>query len=282
MIYSTPETGTHIVNGGLLATWNANGAENGWLGYPTTDAVCGLAHGGCKQSFQTGIEYWSPAGGAHPLNGALRATWDALGSESSWLGYPTSDAVCRLWGNGCMQSFQYGAEYWSPATGTHPVNGALRATWAANGAESGWMGYPTSDAVCGLRGGGCLQTFQTAAEYWSPASGAHPVNGALRSAWAALGSENSWLGYPTSDAICGLAGGGCKQAFQTGMEYWMAVTGTHTVNGALRAAWEATGAENGPLLYPVTDARCDSSGCLQTFELGSLFWSSATGRVTRR
>jgi uncharacterized protein with LGFP repeats len=37
--------------------------------------------------------------------------------------------------------------------------------------------------------------------YWSPASGAQPVTGAIYAAWGTLGYEHSALGLPTSGEI---------------------------------------------------------------------------------
>ncbi len=68
------------------------------------------------------------------------------------------------------------------------------------GWERSSFGYPRTDEFCGLRNGGCGQHFQyrNGSIYWSPASGAHPVEGKIKGAWADLGWEKSWLGYPTS------------------------------------------------------------------------------------
>ena len=44
-------------------------------------------------------------------------------------------------------------------------------------------------------------TFERGAVYWSPASGAEPVTGAIYKAWGALGFERGALGLPTSGEI---------------------------------------------------------------------------------
>jgi hypothetical protein len=44
-------------------------------------------------------------------------------------------------------------------------------------------------------------TFVHGSIYWSPKTGAEPVSGAIRDAWAALGYERSPLGLPTSGEI---------------------------------------------------------------------------------
>ena len=106
--------------------------------------------------------------------------------------------------------------YWSPATGAKAVVGAIGARWAAQGWETGPLGYPVSDETCGLRGGGCFQQFQGGSVHFTPATGAQATWGAIRDRWAAQGWETGLLGYPVSGEICGLRGGGCFQQFQGG------------------------------------------------------------------
>ncbi len=49
----------------------------------------------------------------------------------------------------------------------------------------------------------------------------------MRDKWMSMGAENSRLGYPTTDEICGLKDGGCYQTFQGGYLVWSPATGTH-------------------------------------------------------
>jgi hypothetical protein len=98
-VYWSAAGGAHTVHGAIRSAWTARGAENGWLGYPTSDELA-LIGGGVAQFFQTGTMYWSPVGGAHTVHGAIRGAWAARGSESGWLGYPTSEIVARRGGGG--------------------------------------------------------------------------------------------------------------------------------------------------------------------------------------
>ncbi|MBP3034795.1 D-alanyl-D-alanine carboxypeptidase family protein [Arthrobacter sp. zg-ZUI100] len=50
---------------------------------------------------------------------------------------------------------------WSPETGSQPVRGAIRTAWAAEGAESGGLGYPVAAQTC--TDGNCTQTFERGA-----------------------------------------------------------------------------------------------------------------------
>jgi L,D-peptidoglycan transpeptidase YkuD (ErfK/YbiS/YcfS/YnhG family) len=96
--------------GAIRAEWGATGYENGRLGYPITNEVCGLTGGGCYQMFEGGAINWSPAAGAHLSAGGIRAVWAGQGFESGWLGYPTTDEVCS--GTDCVQKYQGGVISW--------------------------------------------------------------------------------------------------------------------------------------------------------------------------
>ena len=278
-IHWSPATGAFATWGAIRTTWGALGYENGKLGYPTSNERCGLADGGCYQSFQGGTIHWSPATGAHATWGAIRAAWGALRYENGKLGYPTSNERCGLADGGCYQSFQGGTIHWSPATGAHATVGAIRAAWGALGYENSKLGYPTSNERCGLAGSGCYQSFQGGTIHWSPATGAHATWGAIRATWGALGYENSKLGYPTSNERCGLAGRGCYQGFQGGTIHWSPATGAHATWGAIRATWGALGYENGKLGYPTSNETCGlaNAGCYQSFQGGTIHWSPRTG-----
>ncbi|SDC06871.1 LGFP repeat-containing protein [Geodermatophilus telluris] len=282
-LYWSSATGAQPVNlrGAIGGRWGSLGREGGYLGFPVTGEVCGLRDGGCYQLFQGGTVHWSPTTGAQPTNGAIRARWGSLGYENGYLGYPVTAEVCGLRDGGCYQGFQGGTVHWSPATGAQPTNGALRARWASLGAETGFLGYPRDVAVCGLRNGGCFQGFQGGWLYWAPATGAQPLNGAIRSTWLSEGWENGYLGYPAAAAACGLRNGGCAQAFQGGSIHWSPTTGAHPVHGAIRTRWAQLGWENGYLGYPVGGAYALPNGdAAQSFQGGRLHWSARTGQVT--
>lgn len=99
------------------------------------------------------------------LWGALGWKWDQMGAEYSPLGYPTGDEICGLKDGGCYQLFQGGALLWSNGSGgVHSSRNGLRAKWQANGAENGWLGYPTSEELCWS--GICEQQFQGGVLRW--------------------------------------------------------------------------------------------------------------------
>jgi uncharacterized protein with LGFP repeats len=152
-------------------------------------------------------------------------------------------------------------------------------TYDRSGGPDGPLGYPTSVESCGLRDGGCLRTFDKGAIYWSPATGARIVHGAIHGDWQRRGAERSSIGYPVTDTLCGLVASGCYQGFQQGWVYTSKDTAPVVVRGGIRERWQGLGSENGMLGYPVDDERCGlpGGGCAQSFTGGSLVWSAATG-----
>ena len=211
-IWSSSYTPTRVVWPVIEDGWAASGWEDGPLGYPVGDE--GALPGGVWQEFEDGAVFWSAATGSHGVSGPIGELYVSAGGPAGGLGYPTTDEYCGLRGGGCYQLFQGGSIYWPPATGAHRVFGAIRDTWARHGLENGGLGYPITGENCGLRGGGCYQLFQGGSIYWSPATGAHVVFGAIRDAWAGQGSENGRLGYPISGET--FSGGAYRQTFQGG------------------------------------------------------------------
>ncbi|GAB4081155.1 hypothetical protein [Modestobacter muralis] len=266
-------TGAHaLTNDEVLTEWVEWGAVEGDLGYPTRDTFCGLAGGGCGQHFTGGSVYWSPASGAVAVYDVVRDVWSAQGWETGPLGYPTSDVECGLDWDACLQHFQRGTVYDSPA-GTFAVSGSIKDRWGAQGWERGDLGYPTSAQFCGLKSGGCGQHFEGGSIYRGP-SGTFIVTGAVEERWAAQGWENGQLGYPASEQFNALASVG--QHFQGGSIYDTWYDGVVLVPVPLRDVWAAEGWERG-MGYPTSDAFCGlrNGGCGQEFHNGSIYSSPA-------
>ena len=255
--------------------WTSLGGLRGRLGDTARDdarTFCGLRASGCGQRFEGGLILWSPASGAHPVWGEIGRKYAEVGYENSTLGYPTSGEFCGLRDGGCGQRFQGGYIYWSPAGGVQTVWGAIAGKYAEKGWENSTLGYPTSGEFCGLRDGGCGQRFQGGYIYWTPATGAHSVWGAIAGKYADKGWETGQLAYPTSDEFCGLRDGGCAQRFQGGLIYWSPRSGAHPVWGAILDQYAAEGYERGRLAYPITDELVVPRGWEQRFQGGTLTW----------
>ncbi|MBP1135130.1 uncharacterized protein with LGFP repeats [Arthrobacter sp. PvP023] len=252
------------------------------LGLPKGPEVGNGRDKGAYRDYERGTIYWSEATGAHVNTGGIRSVYASQGWETGFLGYPTTDEVRGLRDGGAYQSFQGGTIYWSPSTGAHINTGGIRAVYASQGWENGFLGYPTTGEIRGLRNGGVYQSFQGGTIYWSPTTGARINTGAIRGAYASQGWENGYLGYPTTDEVRGLRNGGAYQSFQGGTVYWSPGTGAQINRGAIRTAYASQGWENGWLGYPVTGEYPSGGGTAQDFQGGRISWTPGGGAVATR
>ncbi|MDF2048678.1 GH25 family lysozyme, partial [Arthrobacter sp. Cr_A7] len=283
---TAPET---VAAGPMAAGWERLGWGAGSLGYPTSGQYCGLKDGGCFQMFAKGALMYSPATGAQPsLLGPIRDLWQKTGFENGSLGYPASDVICGLVDGGCFQNYSSGTVMWSAGSGANAVMfGPVRDAWVSTGFEGGKLGYPVSGQICGLRNNGCFQNFAKGTVMYSPATGAQALTSTpIRERWGASGYESGSLGYPTSGTICGLRNDGCFQNFEKGTVMWSSASGAHLiVPGPIQQSWAGQGFEAGALGYPTSSQTCtaDRSSCSQTFQGGSITWTTAGGaRITLR
>lgn len=96
-----------------------------------------------------------------------------------------------------VQWFAGGRIYYSWATSAHEVHGLILNKYLSLGSVNSFVGYPLSDEVAVT--GGRASQFQGANIYYSGATGAHEVHGAILSTYLRLGGTGSRLGLPTSD-----------------------------------------------------------------------------------
>ncbi len=201
-----------------------------------------------------------------------------LGGTSSYLGNPTSATYTVTGGE--ARNFQRGRIYYSASTGAHFVIGAILGHYLSLGGPDGLLGLPTTDETRAPDEIGRYNHFSGtggSAIYWTPATGAHSVQGAIARHWAALGWERGFLGYPTSDESPTAGGTGRYNNFSRGGAIlWTRALGAHETHGAIRALWAKTGYESGPLGYPTTDEYAVTGGRRSDFEHGYIFWNSTT------
>jgi uncharacterized protein with LGFP repeats len=181
-IYWSPDTGAHVVYGGIAAKYNSVGGPVGY-GLPVSDEA-NVPHvpGERVTYFQspgfgfTPAIYWSASTGAHLVYGAVGLEYTATASEyggmvQRLLGAPTSDEMDVPGVAGArMNTFQGGTIYWSPATGGHVVYGEIAAKYNSIGGPQSFLGLPTTDPT--VEGGGWLQYFQDGWIFWSSTGGA--------------------------------------------------------------------------------------------------------------
>lgn len=233
------------------------------------------------RDYANGRIYYSPTTGTWAVQGAIAATFRALGAHRG-LGLPLADEAAGAFG-GRLSRFTDGvAIYWTPSTGAHVVRGAIKAHYDGLGAEGGLLRYPLTDERGTPDGIGRYNHFQgqDGSIYWSPGTGAWEVHGAIRAKWAALGWEAGILGYPTGDETAAASGGGRYNTFQRALLYWSPGTGAHEVHGAIAQRWTALGRDAGPLGFPATDELTtpDRIGRYNHFGAGgSVYWSPRSG-----
>jgi hypothetical protein len=226
-IYHHPSSGANEVHGAIASTWLALGAQAGPLGYPATDERATSDGRGRYNDFTGGSIYWSQATGAREVRGAIGGTWRQLGAEKSGLGYPVTNEIAVGDGRGRVNHFERGSVYWSPSTGAREVRGAIRGTWDRLAGARGALGYPVTNETGTPDGRGRFNHFERGSVYWSQATGAHDVRGAIRAHWASLGWERGRLGYPVSGEYA--APGGQRSDFQGGSVFWDRRTGRTSV-----------------------------------------------------
>ncbi len=285
MIYWSSKSGAYFVKGGIHTKWRSLGGENGRLGYPIIDEVCGLTNGGCYQAFQSGQIYWSPDTGAVNIWGGISTKYRSIGAEyGGILGYPTTGEVCGLRNGGCYQNFQNGSIYWAGSVGAHYIKGGIRTAWSSFSSENGRLGYPTTDEKCGLTNGGCAQHFEGGSLYWSAPLGTIQIWGGIGKRYKAISAEQSALGFPQSTEVCGLRNGGCYQQFDGGTIVWSSASGTwESVNGPVRNYWLNTAGIDGMFGYPSSSQLpATGSSIYQQFIGGRIYHSASNGTHATR
>ncbi|MFD2414760.1 choice-of-anchor D domain-containing protein [Amycolatopsis pigmentata] len=152
------------------------------------------------------------------------------------------------------------------------------------GARGSYLSDPVS-AEYPTAGGGEAQDFRGGSVYWSPATGAHAVHGAILDHYKALGGPAGSLGYPVTDEQGTPDGTGRYNHFNGSggaSIYWTPNTGAWSIQGAIRAKWASMGWEAGPQGYPITDelSTTDGIGKFNHFSRpdgASIYFTAGTG-----
>ncbi len=189
----------------------------------------------------------------------------------------TLQAARDLYGLGSAE-YNSTAQAWRAVGVPYIVYGAIRAKWDSLGAETGFLGAPQTDELSTACGGGRFNHFANGSIYWTPATGAHEVHGLIRSKWASLGWECSFLGFPLTDETTTPDGVGRFNHFQGGSVYWTPATGAHEVHGSIRSLWASLGWERSRLGYPTTDELVwGTTGRVSYFQGGRIYWTPTVG-----
>jgi uncharacterized protein with LGFP repeats len=259
-------TKAHVVYGAIKDEYTFTAQEgdaNGHnvqkdLGLPTGDEANVPGVPGARMStFQGGTIYWSLGTHAHVVYGGIGVEYNVLGGAKSY-GLPTSDEAFipdgQLIPAVRVTTFEGGrAILWTATAGAHAVYGAILQEYYATAGETDANGLnvqallvgPTSDEmnVPGVPGAR-MNTFQGGTIYWSPATGAHVVYGAIGALYQNMGGPTSYLGLPTSDEEPAPAGGRPDYRvsyFQNGKIWWTPEDGAHAVQAVSEIDADANG-----------------------------------------
>ncbi|MGW7304647.1 FG-GAP-like repeat-containing protein [Streptomyces sp. NPDC054835] len=226
-------TATFQVCGPILSKFKALGGT-ATFGKPTSP-VSAVSDGGRYVNFaRPGITTtdraisWSGSTGTWSVRNANFTKWAALGREAGALGYPTADERPTNVLGGAFSTFskagRAGAVYWSSGTGSQSIRGGIYGRFVELGGVAA-HGYPTADEMATATKPGAVQNFRNGIAtgdnvsfYWSSATGAWPVAGAIRSQWLSLDGHNGSLGFPASGEYTVF--GGRRSDFQTGYVRW--------------------------------------------------------------
>ncbi|WP_370949002.1 RICIN domain-containing protein [Amycolatopsis sp. cg5] len=227
----------------------------------------------------SGGTVWSVEAPKPPMPIERRYNTDA--SARGKLGAPTADAV--LGGNGVgYRKYQNGRLYQAFRPGatnltTSVVTGEVLAKFSSLGYETGVLGYPVEDERAFSKGR--VQRFTGGAVYVVSGVGTFVVYGETYQKYAATGSENGLLSYPTSDTVPLSDGIGWYTTFfgNTGAIYYTQATGAKLVYGSIRGKYNEIGAEKSWLGYPTSDEFDLPKGRRNTFQSGRIDFSNDGG-----
>lgn len=211
--------------------------------------------------------------------GNLRRKYEALGGAAA-LGEPVSKEEGKVWTFANGSCICYNPDLFA----AFEIHGDIYLKWMALGGR-GW-GIPCTDETATPDGVGRFNHFNanTASIYWTPATGAAAIWGAIREKWAQIGWELSPLGYPVTDESVTPDGVGRFNHFSNaGSLYWTPGTGAHIIYGDIRGRWEALGWETSYLGYPTSDeVEFSEGGRANEFQYGGIYWWPDTGAIDLR
>lgn len=155
----------------------------------------------------------------------------AIDAKSTELGWPApiSGLTSSTDGKGYFKSFPNGGWIlWRKDSEAHAIYGAIAAKWRELGGESGFLGWPRTDETGTPNGAARYNHFDGGSIYWSGATGANVIYGAIRDLWASMGWEASALGLPTSDEMDVFGAPGARRnTFESGEITWTGAAGAN-------------------------------------------------------
>ncbi|SFK31598.1 MULTISPECIES: AbfB domain-containing protein [Amycolatopsis] len=164
--------------------------------------------------------------GENPATSAIQRRWLNDDAIRARVGNPVAEE--KIDGALRYRDYPNARLTWSAPTGVKEMEGNILAKYVAmDSMHSPVYGAPTTDETGTPDGVGRYNHFAGGGSiYWTAQTGAHLIYGGIKSRWAALDWERSYLGYPTSDEMPAPTGR-CSQ-FQHGSITWNSTTGAVT------------------------------------------------------
>ncbi|MGO4445843.1 LGFP repeat-containing protein [Mycobacterium sp. 2YAF39] len=292
-------------NGAITAAWEASGGDGGPLG-PRNGDVYPIGEG-FGQNFAGGKMFFTPATGAHFVQGAILEKYESLGGPADGdLGFPTIDEGPGRAPDSANVTFSASDKpviFFTPATGARVVRGPINAAWDKLGGSAGSLGVPSEDetyrddVVSQKFTGGELsydlgkKTFTTVPPDLAGQLGdlqfaddpAAAINAARRAAGGALGPLGAAEGAPVP-----IGKNGLRQNFAGGAIFYTPDTGAHVVTGQVLAKYESVGGPEGDLGFPITsevDGGLATDSRMSSFAAEDkpiIFWTPEYGAVIVR
>jgi uncharacterized protein with LGFP repeats len=304
-IFFTPATGAHLLFGPILDKYLAlGGPADGDLGFPTIDEVAGLVGPDSRVSTFSASDkpaiFWTPDTGAWVVRGAINAAWDKLGGSAGTMGVPTGDETFS--GNVVSQKFTGGEIAYDDSAKTFttvppelannlagvevPTDAttAINQAWRAAGGLSGPLGA-RQGAQQPVGTDGAVQDYAGGKVFYSPATGAHAVTGAILAKYEAQGGPTGDLGLPTGTEADGGAPNSRVSAFSAADKpviFWTPDNGAIVVRGAINAAWAKLGGASGKLGVPTAEQSANGDTVTQKFSGGEISWNKASNKFTTK
>ncbi|OMC34879.1 hypothetical protein A5740_08785 [Mycobacterium sp. GA-1841] len=299
---ATPESDADAA---ITAAWEASGGDGGPLGPRQGDVSA--AGSGFAQNFSGGKMFFTPATGAHFMQGAILEKYESLGGPAdSDLGFPTIDEGPGRAPDSRNSTFSAPDNpviFWTPGTGAHVVRGAVNAAWDKLGGSAGVLGVPAEDES--FDGDVNSQKFTGGAISWNrktkaftttppeladqlagldvPSDPASAIAMARRAAGGAMGPLGAKDGdqYPIGDS-------GVGQNFAGGKIFYSPATGANAITGQLLEKYESVGGPEGDLGFPTAseaEGGLGPNSRISTFAAADnpvIFWTPDYGAVIVR
>ncbi len=276
-IWDSPATGTHAVQGRIVADYAGYGYTSSVLGFPLTEELATRDGYGRLSTFQGGEIYWSGITDAHAVYGLIGNLYRFSGSTTSALGYPTTDELPVGDGIGRFNAFQRGEIYWSPGTGAVEVLDDIAGVYRFIGGPRSVIGYPIGHQAP-TPGGGAQTRFQGGSIIRTPFVGTFLVQGAIWAKYLALGAEAGFLGAPLSNELDAGVAYSRLSRFEHGTIYWRPDVGAHEVNGQADLVYRYVGGPRSSLGLPNTDTQPTvGGGAANYFTSGGIFTKPGLG-----